>query len=296
MKRKTMASAAFMTAAMLSAAACAPVKILNAITPSASFEKDKNVSYGPFDRQKLDIYRAETSKPASPLLVFVHGGSWDSGSKDLYKFLAEGFTSEGYDVVVPNYRLYPEVKYPAFVEDTAKAIAFTAEKFPDRPLVVMGHSAGGYNMLMAMMRPNFYPSDAPPACRSVAGLVSLAGPTGIIALGSEPYITMFPERMFGSDAPMNNVKLRAGSAAPQLPPVFFGHGLKDTTVYPQNSEKLAAKIIAAGGAAVVKTYEGLGHTDVVKVLSRHFDDDAELKADILTFIEGLDMGSGPYCG
>lgn len=296
MKRKTLALAALMIAALLSPAACAPAKILNAITPSASYEKDKNISYGPLARQKLDIYRAETARPSAPLLVFIHGGSWDSGHKDLYKFLAEGFTSEGYDVVVPNYRLYPEVKYPVFVEDSAKAIAFTAEKFPGRPLVVMGHSAGGYNMLMAMMQPEFYPKDAPPACESVAGLVSLAGPTGIIALGSEPYITIFPERMFGSDAPMNNVKVEGAASAPPLPPVFFGHGLDDTTVYPQNSEKLAGKITAAGGQAVLKTYKGLGHTDVVKVLSRHFDDDSSLKADILAFIEGLNLSGGPYCG
>jgi predicted esterase len=107
---------------------------------------------------------------------------------------------------------------------------------------------------------------------------------------------MFPERMFGRDAPMNNVRPQVAGAAPQLPPVFFGHGLKDTTVYPQNSQKLAAKINESGGTAAVKTYEGLGHTDIVKVLSRHFDDDASVKSDILGFIEGLDIKRGPYCG
>jgi len=97
---------------------------------------------------ELDIYRAEISRPDSPVLVFVHGGSWTDGSKNIYKFLAEGFTSEGFDVVVPNYRLYPDAVYPQMIEDSAKAVAFTSKQYPDRPLVVIGHSAGAYNVLI----------------------------------------------------------------------------------------------------------------------------------------------------
>jgi len=92
-------------AGVLGLAACAPVKILNGITPSSSFEKTKDVSFGTGERDEMDIYRADTPKSGAPVLVFVHGGSWDSGSKDIYKFLAEGFTKSGYDIAVPNYTL-----------------------------------------------------------------------------------------------------------------------------------------------------------------------------------------------
>jgi len=286
--KKSLLIAASCLAVLGVATACAPVQILNTITPSSSFERDRNISYGELERQKLDIYRAEAPKAGAPVLVFVHGGSWDSGSKDIYKFLAEGFTSEGYDVVVPNYRLWPEVKYPDFVTDTAEAIAFTASKFEGRPLVVMGHSAGGYNSLLSVMKPEFYPGGLEAACRSIAGMVSLAGPTGIVALGSEPFISIFPERMFGDDAPMNNVN-------GPMPPVFFAHGADDTTVYPQNSQFLAEKIKERGGQADIKIYDGLGHIKIIQVISRHFDGDETVKSDIISFVESLDLSRSNFC-
>jgi len=98
-------------------AACAPVSILNGITPSSTFDRTKNIAFGDGARETLDIYRTEKPKDGSPVLFFVHGGSWDSGSKDIYKFLAEGFTKSGYDIVVPNYRLYPDAKFPNFQQE-----------------------------------------------------------------------------------------------------------------------------------------------------------------------------------
>lgn len=260
--------------------ACAPVQILNTITPTGSYSKTKNISYGPIDRQKLDVYRADVPKTGAPLIVFVHGGSWQDGSKNIYKFLAEGFTQKGYDVVVPNYRLYPEAVYPVMIEDTAKAVAFVQQEFLDRDLVLMGHSAGAYNILMTMLDPEYLSAVNGDLCTRIAGAVSLAGPTGILAVGIEPYTTIFPERLFGSDAPLNNV------SAP-TPPVFFGHGLDDATVDPENSRRLAEKMKARGGVIVLKTYAEMSHTDPVKVLSRHFDGKVSLKADIIEFIDGL---------
>lgn len=264
----------------LAMAACAPVTLLNTITPSGSFTKARDVSYGALARQSLDIYRSDSPRAGAPLIVFVHGGSWSEGNKDIYKFLAEGFTSEGFDVVVPNYRLYPEARFPDMVVDTAKAIAYAAQQYPDRKLVVMGHSAGAYNTLMAVMDPQFLRAENMQTCERIAGLVSLAGPTGIIALGSEPYITIFPDRLVGDDAPMNNV-------SGPIPPVFFGHGSEDTTVYPQNSEMLAEKITARGGSAEVKIYDGMSHTGAVQVMSKFFDGKQTLKSDVINFIEAL---------
>ncbi len=270
-------------------AACAPVTLLNTITPSDSFTKAKNLSYGDLDRQKLDIYRAESPRANAPVLLFIHGGSWEDGSKDIYKFLAEGFTSEGFDVVVPNYRLYPDAVYPQMIEDSAKAVAFAAQQYPGRPLVVMGHSAGAYNALMVGLNKDYLSAEGAALCQTVAGLVSLSGPTGIIPLKEEPYITIFPDRFTKGDAPLNNV------TAP-TPPMFFGHGSDDKTVYPQNSEALAEKITARGGLAQVKVYDGMNHTDAVKVLSRHFDGDASLKNDIIDFVTALPPKSNAgYC-
>jgi len=278
-------------AAILAVAAaltsCAPVSILNGITPASTFDRTKNVSFGERERDVLDIYRSEKPKADSPVLLFVHGGSWDSGSKSIYKFLAEGFTKSGYDIVVPNYRIYPEAKFPNFLEDNAKAVAYTAETFPGREIVLLGHSAGAYNVLMLGLRDEYLSGAGVDRCATVSGVVGLAAPTGIVPLESERLVEIFPDRFTADDAVLKNV---TGPA----PAVFLGHGESDTTVYPKNSTALAEKITARGGSAVVEIYPGQSHTDVVKVLSRHFDGGTTLKADIVKFIDALPSGDN-FC-
>ena len=278
--------AAFFAAAA-TLAACAPVSILNGITPSSSFAKTKNVSYGDAKYEVLDVYRSEKPKADAPVLVFIHGGSWDSGSKNIYKFLAEGFTRSGYDIVVPNYRLYPEAKFPNFLHDNAKAVAHTQKTFPGRKIVLIGHSAGAYNVLMLGLRDEYLAGAGVDRCAAIAGIVGLATPTGVVPLESARLIEIFPDKFTGEDAVLNNV---TGSA----PAVFLGHGEKDTTVYPINSTTLAEKVVARGGKATAEVYPGQNHIDVVKILSRHFDDDATLKADIVKFIDAL-PSTGSNC-
>lgn len=258
-------------------AACSPAKLLNVVTPSGSFSKAKDISYGNLERQTLDIYAPDNPRAGAPIVMFTHGGSWKDGDKGLYKFFAEGLTSEGFEVVVPNYRLYPEVKYPAFIEDTALAAAFTAKRYPDRPLVLIGHSAGAYNTLMTVLDGRYFKALGVDMCTAISGVVSMSAPTGIIPLGEEPFITIFPDRLSKTDAPLNNVN-------GPTPPILFLHGGDDDTVYPRNSQELAAKITARGGQAEVKIYPKLSHTDVIKVMSRHFDGGSPLKGDMVAFL------------
>jgi len=274
-------------AAAASLAACAPVTILNGITPASTFERTRNISYGAAKHEVLDVYESEKPKADSPVLVFIHGGSWDSGSKKIYKFLAEGFTRSGYDIVVPNYRLYPDAKFPNFLHDNAKAVAFTQKRFPDRPIVLLGHSAGAYNVLMLALRDEYLARAGVDRCASIAGVVGLATPTGVVPLESARLIEIFPDRFTADDAVLNNVK-------GPVPALFLGHGEKDTTVYPINSTTLAEKVVARGGAATVKVYPGQNHIDLVKLMSRHFDNGATLKADIVKFIDSL-PSSGINC-
>ena len=268
--------------------ACSPVGFLNLITPSSNYSLAKDVPYGELERQKLDIYKAETPKANAPVIVFIHGGSWKDGSKDIYKFLGDGFAREGYDVVVPNYRLYPEVKFPSFVEDAAKAVAFASNRYPERPLAVIGHSAGGHMVTLLGTNGDYLRAEGVDMCARVSSIVGLAPPTGAYPLKEEPFITIFPERFSGKDAPLNNVDSPS-------PPMFLINGGKDTTVGPKNSEELAAAINARGGKAVFKLYPELDHTGPVKVMSKYFDGDSTLKADVIDFIDKAATVQGSYC-
>jgi acetyl esterase/lipase len=256
---------------------CSAAGVLNGITPSSSFDRDKNIAYGDEDRQTMDIYRASEPKSDTPVIVFVYGGGWTRGEKGMYKFVAEGFTKEGFDVAVPNYRLYPDSVYPDMITDTGKAVNAVADAFPGRTLVLMGHSAGGYNVLMTAMATDLSNVSS---CDRIAGVISLAAPTGAYPMTDEPYTTIFPDRFQGQDAPINRVKR-------DLPPIMLVNGKDDTTVGFGNAVKLSKRLDAAGHETTLSIYDDMNHIDPVRVLSRHFDGGSTLKTDILTFIDGL---------
>lgn len=120
-------------------------------------KRTKNISYIPANstikadpvRHLLDVY-APNRKPKTPLpvVVFIHGGNWDSGSKNIYWFIGRQLAKQGVIAVVINYRLSPNVMVPAMADDCARAVQWTAQHIgeyggdPNR-IYVMGHSAGG---------------------------------------------------------------------------------------------------------------------------------------------------------
>ena len=116
----------------------------------------KNIAYGPLNRQKLDVFYPE--KSAGDLVIYLHGGGLESGSKDEANFLY-GLADKGITVVIPNYRLYPEAKYPQFIEDAAAAAAWTAKNRSkycrEGRTYMVGSSAGAYLAMMLCFDPNF---------------------------------------------------------------------------------------------------------------------------------------------
>lgn len=266
-------------------ASCSAAGVLNGITPSSSFERDKGIAYGEKDRQTYDIYRATEPRADAPVIVFVYGGGWTSGSKGMYKFVAEGFTKDGFDVVVPDYRLYPDSVYPQMIEDTGQAIQAAAQQFPGRPLVLMGHSAGAYNALMSVMAPDL---SGVSVCNQVSGVVSLAAPTGAYPMTDQPYTEIFPDRFKSDDAPMARVQA-------ELPPIMLVNGRDDETVGYKNASTLSEALTEAGAVTRLALYDEMNHIDPVRVLSRHFDGGSPLKDDILDFIGDLPT-TAPFCG
>ena len=249
---------------------CSGAQLLNTLTPSSSFERERDVAYGELPRQTLDVYRATEPDPELPTLVFVHGGGWNEGDKALYKFIGDGFAKEGFDVVVPNYRLHPEAVYPSMVEDTARAARWAVEAF-GRPVVLMGHSAGGYNALQTVFAPEIGLEAGLETCADVAGVIALAAPTGAAPLDEEPYISVFPNRFTGDDAPLG--RLRAGLE--RVPPILLVHGAEDEVVGPDNSTEIAEALGPRARAFIV---DGRDHVDVVRLLARRFEDDSSIKA------------------
>ena len=277
--RRILLAVTLLLIAAFALVACNGAAVLNTLTPSSSFERERAVPYGEHPRQTLDLYRASELREDAPAIVFVHGGGWSDGNRRMYKFIGDSFAKEGFDVVVPNYRLHPEAVYPSVVEDTALAASWAVENLR-RPIVLMGHSAGGYNVLQTAFAPEVAAESGLDVCASVAGVVGLAPPTGAYELKEEPYISVFPDRFLGDDAPLN----RAKAGFTTVPPILLVHGSDDTVVGPRNSTELGEVL---GSRATVRIYPDRDHIDAVRLLARLFEDDSPMKADVLSFIRDL---------
>ena len=132
------------------ASGCTSISFLiaNSATLAGNYERSTNHAYGPESRQKLDVYSPQDAKDR-PVVVFFYGGSWTVGSRGLYRFVGAALAERGIVAVLPDYRLYPQVKFPLFLDDGALAIAWVqehAQEFGGDPqrIVLMGHSAGGH--------------------------------------------------------------------------------------------------------------------------------------------------------
>lgn len=146
---------------------------LNYFTPKEQFSLTSDLTYGTHSRQKLDLYKSQNPRSDRPLIVFVHGGTWSSGKKEDYLFLAGSFTQDGFDVAIINYRLAPEFIFPTYVEDVVEALNYlhhqqTQLEISTANTILMGHSAGGFNVMSAVYHPNAYTLDCPP--KAIVGL------------------------------------------------------------------------------------------------------------------------------
>ncbi len=228
-----------------------------------------DVSYGQSSRRRLDVYEnPQVGSYPKPVLVFFYGGGWHSGKKDHYGFAARAYAAKGFLVIVPDYGLVPEVRFPVFVEDSAAAIAWAwrnAARFGGDPnrIVTAGHSAGAYNAIMPALDRRWLAAEGLPdnAIKAAAGL---AGPydfypftksSSINAMGRYPRpLETQPIRFVRADAP----------------PLWLGHGTSDTVVRVRNSRNLAAALKAFGAPFVLREYSGSSHDALIMPISQPF--------------------------
>ena len=156
--------------------ACSPVAALNALAPASGIVETKNVPYAAGDRHGLDVYAVEKSN--APVVVFIYGGGWKEGDKSQYKFVAASLAARGFVTVVPDYGLYPAVRFPVFLQDAAAAVAWVKGNIAryggdPRRVFLMGHSAGAHIAAMLTLDPQWLKADGVDVDRDIAGTVAL---------------------------------------------------------------------------------------------------------------------------
>ena len=269
-------------AALLLLAGCSATDLLNATVPAGDTRVTRDVAFMPGPRGRLDVYRP--ARPGGPLVVFLYGGSWRTGDKDMYAFVARPLAARGAVVVVPDYRLFPEVRFPDFLADNAAAVAWAlahaAELGADPARVfVLGHSAGAYNAAMLALDPRYLAAAGASRDR-LAGVAGLAGPYDFLPIQDPDVIPVFATVNDGpASQPVSYVD-------GHNPPLLLLAGDADTTVRPQNTASLARRVAAAGGRVDSKLYPGVGHIGIVTAFAPVFSGKAPVLDDVWAFIEG----------
>jgi acetyl esterase/lipase len=273
--------------ALTCVSACGGTQLLNSVAVNPG-KIERDIAYGTLPRQKLDVYSPKTMTPETPTLVFYHGGSWRWGSKDQYRFLGTAFAARGIQTVVVNYRIFPEVVFPSFVEDGAKALAFTNTTLAKgRPVFIAGHSAGAHIAAMIALDPRFLAAEGTNVCDATKGVIGIAGPYEFTPIDPE-FKLIFPAAILPSTKPIN-------FATTQSPPTLLLHGTQDDTVLPIRSTEMATALTAAGNKAQVKMYEGVDHLYIIGAVSPVVRRTAPTLADIVTFMGEQKAAGYPGC-
>ena len=244
---------------------CSTLAVINAIEPAGGVAIDRDVPFRPGERGKLDVYRPIAASGA-PVVVFFYGGSWDEGRRTDYRFVGLSLARRGFVAVVPDYRVYPEVRWPSFLQDSAAAVRWAKDHAaeyggnPDK-LFLMGHSAGAYNAVDITLDRRWLAAVGIDPRTDLKGVIGLAGPYDFLPLHSEELKEIFgPEEGRPATQPINYVD-------GQNPPLFLGVDTGDRIVQPGNTTRLTAKVRAAGGPVEVREYKGLSHALLVGAIA-----------------------------
>ena len=266
---------------------CSPLKVLNAFTPGGTFSKTADVSYGPDPRNRLDIYTPIDAAADAPVVVFFYGGSWNSGSRSDYSFVGEALASRGIVAVLADYRLYPQVHYQGFLDDSAKAVGWTHQHIheyrgdPSR-LYVMGHSAGAYNAAMLALDPKWLATvDMKPSMLS--GWIGLAGPYDFLPIENPEVKPVF----YFPNSPPDSQPINHVSAA--SPPALLIAAKDDTVVNPRRNTGGMAERLRRQGVPVRELYFSKpGHATLVAAFSRPMRGLAPVLDEVVAFVHGQD--------
>ena len=266
----------------LSLAACSPSGILNATITTSGYTVHHDIAYGANPRQTLDIYTPDRLTAPAPVIVFFYGGSWQFGTKSDYLFLGQAFASRGFVTVIADYRLYPEVYFPAFVQDGAMAFHFAHEHInqyggdPDH-MFLAGHSAGAYIAMMLTVNDQ-YLREAHARKSWVRGTIGIAGPYDFLPLTDPKIIDIFSKQDSALTQPVNFIHAKH-------PPMFLAQGLADDTVGVKNTQNITEKLEVLQSPVETHYYENVGHIGIILSLAQHFRSKAPLLDQITDFIK-----------
>ena len=238
--------------------------VLSGLVSERGIRTEKHVIYGDHPRHALDIYHGRGAAMTAPVVLFFYGGGWTSGERGIYAFVGGALAANGVTTVIADYRLHPEVRFPAFCEDAARAYAWVWANVADggrRPVTIMGHSAGAHIAALLAFDPVYrrrVAAELPPP----AALIGLSGPYAF-----DP--TTWPStRAIFATAPTADVVRPVVLALGGGPPTLLIHGEADEVVAPVAVDILADSLIAAGTPVTRHVYPRIGHAGLITTFAQ----------------------------
>ncbi|MFO0688514.1 MAG: alpha/beta hydrolase [Myxococcota bacterium] len=273
--------------ALVGLAVFAPLRLLNALAGAErGHVRSEGLAYGEHPRQRLDAYVPTTPPPQGgwPVVVFFYGGSWNRGARADYRFVGSALAERGILALVADYRLHPEVRYPEFLHDSARALAFGFENSPRlggdaNRVFVMGHSAGAYNAAMLALDERWL-AGVGRSPRELAGFIGLAGPYDFFPTENPDAQPVF----FHPSYPEKAQPIELSS--PAAPRSFLAAPVRDEIVSPTRSTKsLATELRADGVPVTLRFYERAGHATLIGAFGWPLRFVAPVLDDVVAFVE-----------
>lgn len=255
---------------------------LNATSSKQDVRVTRDVIFDSEYQLALDVFEPKDATDA-PVVVFFYGGSWKSGKRQWYSWVGEALAKRGLVVVIPDYRLWPKVKLKGFMQDGARAVAWThahAGEFGGNPaqLFVMGHSAGAHiGALLATDAHWLQEVGMQP--RQLSGFIGLAGPYDFLPLKDQDFVDMF-----GSTHAQQLQSQPVHFVDGHEPPMLLMQGSGDKVVAPKNATSLANALRAHDESVAVKMFPDVGHLAILFSISRPLRGKAPVIDDAVNFI------------
>ena len=283
-------AASVLLAAPLLLSACTNVMLSGATVIETGDAPRVEVAYGPGPRNRADVYRPRAGTAPAPVVVFIHGGSWESGTKGLYRWMGQGLAAQGYVAVLPNYGLMPATGFPDFVHDAAAAVAYArahaAEWGGDTTrFFLMGHSAGA-QIAALLAYDGSYLARVGRSPRDLTGFIGLSGPYDFV-LDSK-----LLQRTFGGTPEREAASQPVRFVTATAPRTLLVMGRDDRTVRPRNTERLEARLREVGASVEALWVPG-DHGVTVGAFARPYRGDSEIVRAVDAFIRGTDRSTAP---
>lgn len=247
---------------------------INAMARSGRY-RIETVQTGEHERHGFDWYRLPQAD--APVVIFFYGGNWRSGRRRDYRFVGDTLAAAGIEAIIPDYRLYPDVRFDAILSDATIAVNEALSRLdPGRPVFLMGHSAGAQIAALLSLH-----DDRLSERERIHGMIGLAGPYDFYPFSEDDHFDLFgPEENYPVSQPVNYVRADA-------PPLYLLHGRDDMRVRRGHSKSLMEKQQAAGGRANREVYDDMGHVDIILEFIRLRRHRSPVVRDICAFITSL---------